>query len=79
MTRPVCLFSPGPEPVHPGQRPAGPVQRAGPHHRPHHDAGHQGGGGRPVALRQEDVGSRHPEALQVTSQSEVELLQVSTT
>lgn len=55
----------GPEPVHPGQCTQGSVQHPGPYNRPHHDAGHKGGGGRPVPVRQEDVGPRDPEALQV--------------
>lgn len=55
----------GPKPVHPGQRTEGFVQYSSPHNCPHHDAGHQGGGSRPVPICQENIGPCDPEALQV--------------
>jgi len=65
-----CISTAGAKPVHPGQRTEGSVQYPGLHHRPRHDAGHQGGGGRHVPVCEEDGGPRHPEALQVTRGSD---------
>ena len=60
----------GPEPADPRLRPPRPLFHPRPRHRAHRDARHQVLGGRHVAVRPEDGGSRHPEASQPRSRPE---------